>query len=157
MNSAHLHLLTTHVPVLGSVFGLGLWLLGWLKRSDELQRTSLQVFLLVAIFVAPTYLSGQPASEMLLKLMPGMSRNPGDQHSEVAVLAFVASLVLGMVALAGMILFRKGTRLPTWFVLLTTVLALLTSVMMSWTANLGGRIRHPEIRAEPPASETLPH
>lgn len=157
MNSAHLHLITAHVPVLASVFGLGLLLLGWLKRSDEFKRTSLPVFLLVAVFVAPTYLSGRPASEMLLKMMPGMSRDAGDQHAEVAVLALVASLVLGTVALAGMVLFRKRTRLPTSFVLLATVLALLTSAMMGWTANLGGKIRHLEIRTEPPAPGTVPH
>lgn len=157
MNSAHLHLITTHVPVLGSLFGLCLLLLGVLKHSEEFKRTSLQVFFVAALFVLPTYLSGRPASEMLLKLMPGMSRDAGDQHAEVALLALVASLVLGTVSLAGLVLFRKGNRLPGWFVLLTTVLALLTSSMMGWTANLGGKVRHMEIRTEPPAPGTVTH
>jgi hypothetical protein len=53
----------------------------------------------------------------------------------------------GVVALAGLILFRRAERLPGWIVAATLVLFLATSGLMGWTANLGGQIRHTEIRA----------
>ena len=52
-------------------------------------------------------------------------------------------------------LFRKQNTLPGWFLSLTLVLALLASALMGWTAHLGGRIRHPEIRETP--AEPTPH
>jgi hypothetical protein len=53
----------------------------------------------------------------------------------------------GVVALAGLILFRRAEKLPGWIVAATLVFSLATSGLMGWTANLGGQIRHTEIRA----------
>jgi uncharacterized membrane protein len=53
----------------------------------------------------------------------------------------------GVVALAGLILFRHAEKLPGWIVAATLVLSIATSGLMGWTANLGGQIRHTEIRA----------
>jgi phosphoglycerol transferase MdoB-like AlkP superfamily enzyme len=146
MNPAHLHLLVTHLPVLGSLFGLLLLLLALVQGNRDLQRTSLWVFILAGLAAIPTYLTGRPASTLLLKLMPGMSLDAGDQHAEVAVLALVASSILGCVALIGVTFYRKDKKSPGWFTSLLVTLALLTTATMTWTASLGGKIRHTEIQ-----------
>jgi uncharacterized membrane protein len=148
MNPTHLHLITTHVPILGSFFGLALLLLALLQGNDQLKRTSLWVFVLAGLAAVPTYLSGRPASALLLKLMPGMSMDPGDQHAEVAIVALVCASVLGILALAGLVLIRQPKRLPASFITLIVAFAILTTAAMSWTATLGGRIRHSEIRSD---------
>jgi uncharacterized membrane protein len=149
MNPAHLHLIITHVPVLGALFGLALLLLAILQANQQLKRTSLWVLFLAGLAAVPTYLSGRPASALLLKLMPGMSMDACDQHAEVAVLALVAASVLGVAALAGLLVSRKGKRTPGWLTTVTLLLALLTTAMMAWTASLGGNIRHTEIVSSP--------
>ncbi len=149
MNPAHLHLLITHLPVLGTVFGLGVLLLGVLQGNQPLRRASFWIFVLAAIAAVPTYLSGRPASALLLKLMPGMVMDASDQHAEIAVIALVCSLLLGSVALAGLLIYRHGKRAPGWFTALAVLLALLTTSLMAWTAHLGGKIRHPEIVSSP--------
>jgi hypothetical protein len=146
MNAAHLHLITTHVPVYGTFLGFCLLLLALMKRSEELKRTSLLVFVCAAVLVVPTYLSGPAAAEQMKTVMPGMSLEPGEQHAEVAILALVGSLILGTASLTGLVSFRKRPALPGWFVTLAVVLGLLVSALMGWTANLGGRVRHTEIR-----------
>jgi len=149
MNSAHLHLITTHVPVYGTILGWALLLVGLLKKSEELRRTSLWVFVFSALLVVPTYLSGPAAADQMKTVMPGMSLEPGEQHAEVAVLALVGSLILGAMALAGLLGFRKRPLLPGWFVALAALLGLLVCGLMGWTANLGGKVRHTEIRSSP--------
>jgi protein-S-isoprenylcysteine O-methyltransferase Ste14 len=146
MNPAHLHLMMTHIPVLGTAFGLGLFLVSLFRGSEESKRISLWVFFLSAVAALPTYLTGRPAGALLLKLMPGMSMDPGDQHAEVAVLALTASLVLGAVALAGLVGFRRRPALPSWFAGLSLTLALVSAATLIWTASLGGKIRHPEVQ-----------
>jgi uncharacterized membrane protein len=148
MNSAHLHLMLTHVPILGSVFGLLLLVIALLKADHSLKPISLWLFVLAGLAAVPTYWSGRPASAVLLKVMPGMSMDPGDQHAEIAMVALVAASVLGLIALLGLTIYRRGVRAPGWFTALTFLLAVLTCGLMIWTASLGGNIRHPEIKPQ---------
>ncbi|MBI4658896.1 MAG: hypothetical protein HY735_08640 [Verrucomicrobia bacterium] len=148
MNTAHLHLISSHVSVLGPLFGSCLLAVGLLRRSQEIGKLSLWVFVLSAFSAASTYLCGEAAGELLVRLVTGISADATDQHAEVAVLALAISVPLGLVSFAGIIAFRKSKRMPMWFATLTLLLSLLSSGMMAWTANLGGRIRHTEIQSQ---------
>lgn len=153
MNPAHFHLTTTHAPIFGIVFGLGLLLLAVWRKSEELKRVALLGFVVAALLALPAYLSGAPASEVLRQLTPGMTMDASDQHAESAILAFAGSLVLGVVALAGLIGFREGRKLPASFLGFVLLLALVACGLLGWTANLGGKIRHLELG---PQSATAP-
>ena len=146
MNAPHFHLLLNHLPVLGTAFGLGLLLFGLWRKSGELKKTALGVFVLVALAAVPAYLTGEPAEDGIRSL-PDVSKPFIERHEEAAGVAFTGIVVLGVAALAGLILFRQGRALPAWFSLSLLAAALIVSGLMAWAANLGGQIRHPEIRA----------
>lgn len=148
MNLSHFHLIITHVPVLGTFFGVGLLLFGWLRRNEEFKRVALLVFVVDALMILPAYLSGPSAADLIGGLMRGMTMDAGDQHAEVAILALAGSLATGIVSLAGLVLFRKVRSVPSGFLALVLLLALLSGALLGWTANLGGRIRHLEIRPQ---------
>jgi hypothetical protein len=133
---------------MGTFFGLCLLLFALLRKSEELKRVALLVFVVTALVALPAYLSGSSASDLLKRLMPGMTMDAGDQHAEIAILALVGSLVLGAVSLVGLILFRKGRRLPAGFLTFVLLLAVFTCGLLGWTANLGMKIRHIEIRPQ---------
>lgn len=59
----------------------------------------------------------------------------------------MATVILGVAAAIGLLLGRGGRRDPGRYSIVILVLALLASVLLGWTANLGGQIRHPEIRS----------
>ena len=145
MEPAHLHLITTHVPVLGTLFGLCLLGVGLIRKSEQLKKTSLVTFVVAALVAIVAYLSGSPAQEAL-KGIAGVTKEAAEQHQELAQVAFAAMMLLGVVALAGLVLFRRGKPVARWFAALSLVVALLTSGLMGWTANLGGKVRHSEIR-----------
>jgi hypothetical protein len=145
MNAAYLHLATTHLPVLGTLFGLCLLLYGWLRGSEDLKRTALLTMFLTGLLSLPAYLSGAPASGVLKRALPGTLMDPMDQHAEVAVLALVAILLLAAWALFGLIAFRKSKRLSFGYSVLSLLLACVAFGLMAWTAELGGKIHHPEI------------
>ena len=61
VNMPHLHLLLNHVPTVGSVVGIGLFVLGLVRRGDHLTRASFEVLFLVAVVTFPAYLTGVAA------------------------------------------------------------------------------------------------
>jgi hypothetical protein len=146
MTAAHLHLLVAHLPVVGTLLGLCLFILALLRKSEEQRRTMLALFGVLGLLALPTYLSGQPAAIQLKRAMPGMPPDAGDQHAEVAILALTGSLVAGAVAVIGLLAFRKRPNLPGGFLALVLALGLIAALMLAWTANLGAKIRHTEIR-----------
>jgi hypothetical protein len=146
MNGAHLHLIINHVPVLGTIFGLGLLAFALWRGSDELKKAALGIFVIIALLTVPTYLTGEPAWHVVNGL-PGVSDSVFHQHDDAAGVAFTGSAVLGVLALIGLIWFRGGKPVKKWFSALVLAGAVAVSGLMLWTANLGGQIRHTEIRS----------
>jgi uncharacterized membrane protein len=154
MNGAHLHLLLNHLPVIGTIFGLLLLLFALLRKSEEVKRVALGVFVFAALAAVPTYLTGEPAEEVAEHL-PGVAKALIESHEEAALFALIAAGLTGLVSLGGLFLSRRADKLPQWMVIAPLALALITSGLMGWTANLGGQIRHTEIRQDfNPASPT---
>ncbi len=153
MNPTHLHLVLTHIPVLGTVFALALFVFAIWRGSEEMKKAALGVFVIVALFAVPAYLTGEP-SEHTVEALPGVSKAGIDRHEDAALTAFVAMSILGVAALAGLILFRRSMMIPGWYALLIGAASLIVSGLMAWTANLGGQVRHTEIApgTSPPAT-----
>ena len=150
MNAAHLHLLVNHLPVILPPLGLLLLLCAKLRKSDDLHQAALGVFVLGALLAVPAYYSGEPAEERVENL-PGVAKFLIHEHEESAEWAAVTIGILGVLAAPALILRARRRRVPAPLGAAVIVAALLTAVVMGRTAQLGGRIHHPEIR-EPAAA-----
>lgn len=145
MNLAHLHLLLNHLPVVGTILGLGLLIFAIWRRSNDLKRAALGVLVISALTAIPTYLTGEPA-EGAVKELIGNPKQYIEPHEEVAGIALGGILVLGVTALVALIWFRGERSVPSWFVVIALIGSLVVTGLLGWTANLGGQIHHSEIR-----------
>jgi hypothetical protein len=145
MNSIHLHLLLNHVPVIGALLGLALLSVAYLRRSDELGKFALGAFAALGAVSVVVFLTGEPAEEIVEKL-PGFSEALTERHEEAALVATIVMGVVGFLSLIGLVVFRSRT-LARWVVPTALVLALGATATIGYAANLGGQIRHTEIRA----------
>ncbi|MCX6921688.1 MAG: hypothetical protein NT154_00485 [Verrucomicrobia bacterium] len=146
MNGAHFHLLINHIPVLGTFFGLALLAFAAWKRSNELRKAAFGTFVVAALAAVATYLTGEPAEDVV-KGMAGISAALIERHDNAAGIALGGAIALGVLALGGLIWFRGGKPIRNWFSTLALAAAILVTGLMAWTANLGGQIRHSEIRS----------
>jgi hypothetical protein len=136
----------THIPVIGIGVVIAFLLAGLARRSRELKWVSLQIIVALALLSVAVYLTGSPASHQMRE-MPGISRQIIHHHSSVADFAFGAMEVLGALSLGALVRFRRSAAIPDRVMTAVVALAFVVLILMLWTANLGGRIRHPEIGA----------
>jgi len=143
MNVVHLHLLMNHLPVLGSLFALLLFAATMYRRSVS-PRFALWFAVGLGVASIAVYLTGEPAADTVEKLV-GVTEQSIEKHEELAELATIGAGILAALAMAALLVFRRK-EIPRWVGAVGLVGMLLLSATMGWTANLGGQIRHSEIR-----------
>ena len=147
MDLAHLHLLLNHFPTIGTIMGGGLFVLSLITNSDDLKRVSLVVLLGISLIAIPTYISGNGAQDAV-KSLPGVSKTLIETHEGAALVALGFIEVTGAFAWLGLWQFRRLARVPNWNLAVILVLTAVSLGLMARASNLGGEIRHGEIRAE---------
>jgi uncharacterized membrane protein len=159
MNLAHIHLLLNHFPTIGFGIALALFLAALVGKNEELKRTSLVVFFLIAALAIPTYFSGNAAVEALCsgpegECPPGVSEARIRAHEDAALMGFILMELTGFIAWLGLWQFRMISHAPRWNVVAVLLLSILTFGLMARASNIGGEIRHTEIisatQAAPP-------
>jgi len=145
MNGAQVHLALNHLPIFATFFGFLFLLIALMRKNRELKRAGLWLCLAAALGAVPTYLSGEPAEEVVQGLA-GVEVAAIEEHEEMALVALVATEILGAASLAGLYLSRKTGEPPERLVQACLILSLVALAMVGWTARLGGEIHHPETR-----------
>ena len=154
MDIIHLHLMLNHVPVIGVIAGLIILAWGIFRRSEEVKTVGLLALIVTAVIALPVYLTGEPAEEIVEKLA-GVSESVIEWHEHSATLSLIFVMVTGGLALVSLVLRRlRFPGIATAAIAATLLLSAGTSILMARTANLGGQIRHSEIRAAAATGET---
>jgi uncharacterized membrane protein len=155
MNFAHMHVVLNHVPSLGTLFGVGLFIASLIQKNEKLQRRSLELLVLMSLAVLPTYLSGN-ASQLMLRSRTDISQGLIEAHQNSAIISLILVTITGTLAWFGLWQFRRFLRPGPMNTIAVLVFSVITSAMILRTANLGGDISHPEIRVEgPPVSPNI--
>jgi uncharacterized membrane protein len=145
MSAAHLHLILNHIPLLGLLFGAALLAYGLWKSQEDVQKASLGLLAVAGLSAIAVYLTGEPAEE-IVEGLAGVSHDAIEAHEEFGLYALIGGIATGGMAMIAL-LFALGRRhLVRWTVILTLVLAVISSGLIGYTANLGGQISHPELR-----------
>ena len=144
MNMAHFHLASAHLPIIAVPLFTLLLLAGmWLKKP-LLSRTALIALVLVALSTIPIFLSGEEAEE-LVEHLPSISERQIEEHEEIATIAFVMVLISGALSLLSLLVARFRPLWLRYALFLTVLLSLVSTGILTWAANEGGKIRHTEI------------
>ena len=151
MNAPHWHLAINHVPVVGVL--LVLLLLGYalMRGRGELYGISLVALIFFALVTIAVFYTGRSADETMMTDFSDADEKFAELHEKAAKLAFIGMSVLGGIALLTCWLGRKLPHISRGTAALIFVLTLAETVLMGRAANLGGNIRHPEIR--PPQAQ----
>jgi hypothetical protein len=157
MNYAHLHLLLNHAPIMGVGFGVLVLLYGLARRSCEVVRASFLLFVFAALICVPVYLTGDPTEDVVKGGVPDVPNDSlVEPHEESALLSLIFVCITGAVALVAFYLLLKKKECPASLTIGVLIIALISLGFLVRTAQLGGKINHPELRpgyVMPPPSE----
>lgn len=144
MSPVHAHLLLNHVPVIGIFIVVFILAVALARQNDGIAKLGLVMLVGIALVTVAVFLTGEPAEEAVEDLA-GVSESLIHSHEEAAKAAFIATGIAGAAALALLFGYRRRA-LSRWVLGASLALTLAVGGMMAWTANLGGQIRHTEIR-----------
>lgn len=145
MNAAHWHLLLNHVPVLGILFSALLLAVAiWLKNA-QFQRVSLVFLLCCALASVPVYLTGE-AAEGIVEKLPEASEEIIEAHERMGTTTLIVMQLLALASAVVLFAWRKAAEPSRRAVFAILLFALLSAALAGYTANLGGQVRHSEIR-----------
>ena len=144
MTAAHLHLILNHVPVVLVPVAVVTLLYAMASKSGDLTKGALVLLIVSTLFGAGAFLTGEPAEDSL-KQIPEVSTEAIEPHEELATFAAGATTLAGVFALVVLMKWQPGGATP-WTMIATLVVAFIAALLLAWTAYLGGRINHPELR-----------
>jgi len=147
MDTTHLHLLLNHVPTIGFVVALGFYIVSFIGKSDHLKQASLVLMVGIAFLTIPTYVTGNAAWNHIQN-MDEMHQTAAETHEGAAFLAMVAIQITGALAFLGLWSLRRTGELSSAATAVIFIFAVVSFVLVAGAANLGGEIRHTEIRGE---------
>ncbi len=145
MNVPHWHLILNHFPFIGMVITLGLFLAAFYLKSEDLNRTSLVLFVLLGLLAIPTYITGI-ATKWAIQDNPGISLEMITAHQDAALFSFICLGATGYLSWLALWQRRRCARTPNWNLYAVLIFAILSTGFLTKTGSLGGNINHPEIR-----------
>lgn len=146
MDATHIHLLLTHFPIIGTIIGIGILTYGHFSKNDSIKKVALVTFIIMSILTIPVFLTGEEAEESVEHLS-GVSENMIEEHEELAEKAIWLMGLLGALSLLSLYAIVKKISFSKTLTLSTLVVSLITFGVFAKVGNLGGQIRHSEIRA----------
>ncbi|TCO90165.1 hypothetical protein EV701_11191 [Chthoniobacter flavus] len=150
MNAPHWHLVLNHLPVMGLLFVVLLLGYALVSGRGELYGVCLGALVLLGLVTIAVFYTGHGADEALMMDLSAADEKFVDAHAKAAKTAFICMCILGGIALVVAWLGRKLPHISRGVAAIILVLSLAELVLMGRTANLGGNIRHPEIRPAQP-------
>ena len=152
MNEAHLHVALNHFPVVGAVIAAGILITGLVWKNVSIQKTSLWLFIFIALLAIPVLLTGEGAKE-IVEHLPAVDEEVIEKHEQFATISFWLLIITGLFSMVQLFILKRWNT-TSKFTLLIALLAITASGMAGLTANAGGKIRHTEFATSPANEET---
>ena len=152
MNDAHLHMVVNHFPIIGTILGLGILILGMILKNNSVRNTAYCLFVVAAVFAAFSMGTGEGAEE-LVEDMPTIGKQIIHEHEEMAEKLAIVLYILGVISIGGLFLSYKKHAKAKLVSYAAVVVAVVGVFFAQLTGTTGGEIRHTEIR--PNATQTV--
>ena len=146
MDATHFHLVITHLPIFGAALGMLILIFAMWRKSATTKMAAYGMFVISAVGAGIAYATGEGAEEKVEDL-PGVMESIISRHEEFAMYALISMIVLGTASLIAMIVNGRANILSKTSAMVVLFLSLVSFWLVAKTGQLGGQIRHTEVRS----------
>jgi len=144
MNTAHLHLMLNHLPMVGLGFAILFQLVAIAMKNTELKKISCWFYIIIGLLSILPIITGDGAHE-ILKTYPGIENDAIEYHETWAYIFFYGLMLTGILAIGALWFSRKNPDLMKKLSVAMLIIALVLLFFAYQTGTTAGKIRHPEI------------
>jgi hypothetical protein len=145
----YLHVVLTHLPILGMAFGLFALAVALLLRHRAARVTALSIIALAGASAWPVLLTGQQAYRPVRALTDDAGSDALDEHRERAETWAYVFYATALLALAAIWFPARWPWLRTALEALATLGAAASFCISLYISQAGGQVRHTEFRPGP--------
>lgn len=141
MDQTHLHLITNHLSIIGTLFAGIVLLIGLLSNTVQTRMAAFILMLISSISGYITFKTGHEAEETV-EHIKGISEYVIEQHEEFAEKALWFIILLFVASIVGLYAGKKNIvseKKISWIILL---ISFISFAVFAWTGYLGGQIMH---------------
>ena len=144
MDLTHLHLVITHLPIMGSLLGAIVLFHGLWTNSSQTRIAAYIVFICSAVGAGIAYLTGESAEETVENIQ-GVAESMIEQHENIALASLIGLLIVGTASLIGIYLESIKSTFSRKFAVGLLLASIISFGLVGYTGYQGGQIRHTEI------------
>ncbi len=138
MGVLRIHLMLNYYPLIGMVVGVVFMVVGFWRKNDRVKKISLTLFVLVAAFSLPAFVTGEIAGKAEYT---GSSGAALTLHKDAARKTIIAIEAVGLVAIVGLILLRRRSDRARWVVVASLILSISACLLAAYTTYLGRQVK----------------
>ncbi len=146
MNTAHLHLLFNHFPIIIPIIALFILMAGIIKKSQIIQNTSFILFAVAALFTIAAMSTGDGVEEAVEHLQ-GVTENNIETHEHSAETFAIFSYILAIISLIALWANSTAKNFNKILHFIVMIFSIITLFFAQQAGSSGGEIRHTEIRS----------
>ena len=141
MDVLQAHLLLNYYPAIGMVAGALMIMAGYVFKSEGIKRASLKLFIAIALLTFPAYVTGEIGGSRNKESYTGPYAESLQRHKDAARPTFLLAELVGITALTGYFLLRRGSAKAGWALHATLVLSIAASGALIWTVLAGRHVK----------------
>jgi len=141
MDQTHLHLITNHLAIIGTLFAGIVLLIGLLSNTVQTRMAAFILMLISSIGGYITFQTGHEAEETV-EHMKGISEYVIEQHEEFAEKALWFIILLFVASIVGLYAGKKNILSEKKISLIILIISFISFAVFAWTGYLGGQIMH---------------
>lgn len=145
MNSAHLHLVVNHLPIIIPITSLVVLIVGFSIKSEVVKRVSYFLFFIAALSTMVAFSTGEGAEE-IAEGLPDVTEHLIHEHEEKAEAFALLNYVLGLISIVSIWASWKQKQFSKWLGIAIFLFSILVIFKGREVGTSGGEIRHTEIR-----------
>jgi hypothetical protein len=140
-----------HIPLVGLLFGVALLGFGMQRNSLDLKLASLWTILIVTAVALVTFFTGEEAEDMLKNVLGPVGGKDLEKfvhpHEEAGLIFLITLVAAGILSAFSMFNYGKKKEFNQTVMKALMAVSIIALLLAGRTAQLGGQIRHTEVRA----------